>query len=376
MKKNGRRHRTLVLSWHPEDGHLSAGGYRRAREIVKRAAAESQLVAVDNAPSIYRDLDGPEIVEYSLPRLRPVARLDHRAARAVQWALASGQLFWHGLRTHRRRNVDALYVPTSELLVCTLPAVVLKALTRRRLVLCNLNAEGIFARRLTLALHNRADVVTVLSHALARELEAAGVRAPIEVTGCGPPQLDEVAIEDAVEKTWDGIFIGRHTPEKGVFDLFEIWRRVREQRPGARLVLVGACAPEMRRRIDDLMEELGARNDVELAGVVSDRRKFELLRASRVVLAPSRVEGWGFVPLEALHVGVPAVCWDLPAYRESLPETSAIARVPMGDLDSFAEHALEAIERGPRTDEIVFQPSHDWSDVAAREWAAVVREAA
>jgi glycosyltransferase involved in cell wall biosynthesis len=371
------RHRTLVLSWHPEDGYLSAGGFRRAREIVGRAVAESELVVLDNAPSIYRDLDRPDLVEYTVPHLHHAARLDSRLARAVQWSVASAKLVSLGLRSHRRRRYDALYVPTSELLVCTLPAVVLKMVTRRRLVLCNQNVEGVFGRRLTLFLHNRADLVTTVSEALRDALVAAGVRTRIEVTRNGAPTVEgELAANQASEKTWDGIFIGRHTAEKGIFDALEIWRRVCDRRPGARLVLVGACAPETKRRIETLKDALGTSGEIELAGVVSDRRKFELLRASRVLLAPSRVEGWGFVPLEALYAGVPVVCWDLAAYRESLPDVNAVARVAAGDLDLFTDRVLEALEGSIGAAEVIPKPGYGWRDVAAREWAAVVREAA
>lgn len=371
-RPNKKRHRTLVLSWHPEDGYLSAGGFRRGREIVKRLAPNSDVVVVDAAPSIYRDVDQAlSIVEYTVPRLVAIARVDARAARAVQWSVATVKLVWHGLREFRQRPYDTLYVPTSELLVCSLPAVVLKTITRRRLVMSNLNVEGIFARRLTLALHNRADAVTVLSEALGRELAHAGVYTPIDVTGCGPPVVDDDVPDGPVEKNWDGIFVGRHTPEKGILDLFEIWRLVREKRAGARLVLVGACAPETRRRIEALISALNAERDIELAGVVSDRRKFQLLRASRVLIAPSSVEGWGLVPLEALHVGVPVVCWDLPAYRESLPESDHVVRIPVGDADTFARKVLEVLDGEGAQPTTVPPARYQWPDVAAREWEVV-----
>lgn len=375
-RKNTENHRTLVLSWHPEDGYLSAGAFRRGREIVKRLAVTSELVVIDTAPSIYRDLglEALSIVEYTLPTLDRAARLDRRAARAVQWSLASAKLAWHGLREHRRRPYDAIYVPTSELLVCSLPAVVLRVLTGRRLVMCNTNAEGIFARRFTLALHNRADAVTVLSEALGRALAVAGVHTPITVTGVGPPPLDRGALSDQpVEKRWDGVFVGRHTIEKGIVDLLEIWRHVRSERAGARLVLVGACAPETRRKIEKHIAAMGAEGDIELAGVVSDAEKFESLRSSRVLVAPSRVEGWGFVPLEALSAGIPVVCWDLPAYRESLPDSDQISRVPVGDVETFSRRVLEALDDGqPRSDRATVPPArYEWPEVAAREWEVV-----
>jgi glycosyltransferase involved in cell wall biosynthesis len=192
----------------------------------------------------------------------------------------------------------------------------------------------------------------------------------------GAPEFDEdVGPGRQVDKRWDGIFIGRHTAEKGIFDLIEIWRRVRYERPGASLVLVGACAPETEAKIRKAIDNIGAGGDIKLAGVVPDREKFELLRASRVLLAPSRVEGWGLVPLEGLGVAVPVVCWDLAAYRESLPETNAIVRVPPGDVEAFASEVLRILDHAQsltsRDVSIGPRPRHDWHDVVEREWAAV-----
>lgn len=375
-RRPNTKHRTLVLSWHPEEGYLTAGGFRRSREVIKRLASNTDVVVIDAAPSIYRDVDSAlSIVEYTLPSLGPIARLDARAARAVQWSVASAKLAWHGFREFRSRPYDALYVPTSELLVCSLPAVLLRLVTRRRLVMCNQNVEGIFARRFTLALHNRADAVTVVSEALGRALADEGVRTPIEVTRNGPPPTVERAPLPSrrVDNHWDGIFIGRHTTEKGVGDLLDIWSRVRAKRTGAKLILVGACAPETKRTLEARIDAMNARGDIELAGVVSEREKFELLDSSRVLLAPSRVEGWGLVPLEALREGLPVVCWNLPAYRESLPESTQVVRIPVGDIDAFSRKVLEVLDGEPASSQPTTLPParYQWPDVAAREWEVI-----
>jgi FkbM family methyltransferase len=372
----GRRTHVLVLSWHPEHGAITAGGFRRSVAVLRRFVGKGRLTIVDATPSIFREVhlnEEDRVVEYRLPRLKRIARSSRSVARAVQWGLACMHLVQLGLK-HDRRARSVIYVPTSELLPCALAGVVLKLLTRSRLVMCNQNVEGIFARRVVLLLHNRADAVTTVSHALERALRTAGVTTPIVVTGAAVPEIaPTLASEIAPLKKWDGVFVGRQTPEKGIFDLLDVWERVLNTRPDATLVVIGASTPEIDRELDARLSQppfLSAR--VTREGVVTDDEKFRHLRASRVLLAPSRVEGWGFVPREALAVGVPVVCYDLPAYKESLPANPLVTKVPIRDVRAFASAVLDRLATG--TDAEVAIPadtSTDWDNVASREWQAV-----
>jgi glycosyltransferase involved in cell wall biosynthesis len=60
--------------------------------------------------------------------------------------------------------------------------------------------------------------------------------------------------------------------------------------------------------------------------------------------APSREEGFGFTPLEALAAGVPPLVSDLPVFAETLGD--AALRVPVGDVEALSV-ALLRIEREP-----------------------------
>jgi glycosyltransferase involved in cell wall biosynthesis len=93
--------------------------------------------------------------------------------------------------------------------------------------------------------------------------------------------------------------------------------------------------------------------------------------------APSREEGFGFTPLEALAAGVPPVVSDLPVFAETLGD--AALRVPVGDVDALAE-ALLRIEREPELRARLVEAGRarlrelSW-ERAARETRAVFEEA-
>lgn len=373
--------RILLLSWHAEEGAIGAGGHRRTLKLVERFGRWGLLTIVDNRPSMFEGgLPGTTVVGYRLPALRRVAAVDRRLARVVQWPWAAVSLVWHGLRLHRKQAIDAIYVPNSEILPCLVAGVVLRRVLGRPLVLSNMNTGGVLFLPLVVALHNMAERVITLSPGLADALADRGLRRRPDVIGCGSPVVEQPDRDIGTEKQWDAIFIGRHTKSKGALDLLDIWETMRAQRPLGRLAMVGSCSTEMARLIGARCEAaplLGG--SVVRLGVLGEREKNQVLAGARILLFPSQAEGWGFVPLEALCRGVPVVCWDLPPYRTSLPDHPAVIRVPLGDHERFAAHALEllAVQDMALADLALGAPVDmpSWDDIATQEWAVLSSQA-
>ncbi len=142
--------------------------------------------------------------------------------------------------------------------------------------------------------------------------------------GVLPPSLPErfVLLAGALEP--------RKAPEVAV----EAVRLAREQGLRAELVVAGdgrlACGL--------------AGPGVHLLGRVGDATLHALYAAALAVILPSRLEGYGLVPLEALAHGTPSVVSDLPVLRETLGD--AALRATPGDPASFAA-ALLRLEREP-----------------------------
>jgi glycosyltransferase involved in cell wall biosynthesis len=99
------------------------------------------------------------------------------------------------------------------------------------------------------------------------------------------------------------LYVGRlHIKNKGLDTLMEAVKTL----PGTRLVMAGRGPDEARLR--RMAEGL----PVEFAGFVSEEEKLSLLRRCRLLVLPSRFEGWGIVVLEAAACGRPVVVSDIP----------------------------------------------------------------
>lgn len=109
-------------------------------------------------------------------------------------------------------------------------------------------------------------------------------------------------------------------PRKNHLLLLHVWRRMAETlgpERTPRLAIVGRRGWENENVLDMLERCEAIRGHVhELAGL-SDRGVSALLRNASALLLPSFAEGFGMPVTEALMVGTPVICSDLPALREA-----------------------------------------------------------
>ncbi|HEX6698620.1 MAG TPA: glycosyltransferase family 1 protein [Solirubrobacteraceae bacterium] len=166
------------------------------------------------------------------------------------------------------------------------------------------------------ALAHGAAAVTTDSHAVAAELRAAwGVQATVVSPGVdgGPSAAPAPGAVPAPERYL--LFVGARDARKGLDVAIAAHQRARAGGLEAELVVVG----DGLRRVDD----------AELAALYS---------GALAVVAPSHLEGFGLVALEAAAHGTPAVVSDLPCFAETLGD--AALRVPVGDAGALADALL------------------------------------
>lgn len=133
--------------------------------------------------------------------------------------------------------------------------------------------------------------------------------------------------------------IGRLLENKDFPTLLRAFAKVRAIKPQAHLLILGEG--EERRRLQDLIAQLGLGSHVSLAGSV--RNVFAYLQAADVFVLPSKREAFGNVLVEALACGVPVVSTDSGGPREILEDGRFGRLVPVGDATGMAHAILETL---------------------------------
>lgn len=144
---------------------------------------------------------------------------------------------------------------------------------------------------------------------------------------------------DAAE-TPAGIHVGRLDPEKNVDVLLRASAAVMARRPFV-LRLCGDGAE--RHRLASLASGLGIAPGVEFSGYVDD--VWRRVRAARVALLLSSVEGDPNAVIEAFAAGTPVILSDIGAHREIADDRLALF-VPTNDVTATAE-AIHAVLDNP-----------------------------
>ena len=186
-------------------------------------------------------------------------------------------------------------------------------------------------------------VTEAVKEASVRDLRIAPERITVVERGRNPAWLGEsdperrrqarerlgLAEEDEVL-----LNLGRQDYQKGQRYLLEAFERLAQGRPCLRLLVAGrpgGATPDLERAMrqmahDDRVRFLGHRSDIP-----------DLLAAADVFVFPSLFEGIGGACIEAMALGLPVVCSDLPGMREVIEHGRSGLLVEPANADALAQ---------------------------------------
>ena len=164
------------------------------------------------------------------------------------------------------------------------------------------------------------DRITVIPNAIDYERFAAACPADLAALGL-PPGRKAVT------------FVGRLEVQKGVGELVEQSPLWLERLPEHDLLIVGEGPLES--QLKSLAERLEFSSRIHFAGFQSNVP--EILKASDLLVLPSRWEGMPNVVLEAMAAGRAVVSTDVEGVRELLGEQADEQFVPRGDYRALAD---------------------------------------
>jgi alpha-1,3-rhamnosyl/mannosyltransferase len=144
--------------------------------------------------------------------------------------------------------------------------------------------------------------------------------------------------------------LGTIEPRKDLPALVRAFDAIADDHRDLRLVVAGAdgwgSAP-----FDEAVARAAHRDRVVRLGYVTDAARGALLAGARVFAFPSRYEGFGFPPLEAMAAGVPVVATAAGALPEVLGDAAAL--VSPGDDDALASGLAVVLDDDARRDRLV-----------------------
>jgi glycosyltransferase involved in cell wall biosynthesis len=152
---------------------------------------------------------------------------------------------------------------------------------------------------------------------LAGHLAGAGSTAPIWVAPRGIDWRRSVRSPAAVDQSPYFVYVATIEPRKNHRLLLDVWRQLAAAGGAApRLVLIGRRGLRSRRIVHSIERSGLARGLVEEHNELPDAAVARLVAGAQASLYPSLAEGYGLPVAEALALGVPVLCSDLPELRE------------------------------------------------------------
>ena len=142
-------------------------------------------------------------------------------------------------------------------------------------------------------------------------------------------------------KKYDAVFQGRFHPQKGVVELIEIWRKVVNRKPSAKLAMIGD-GPLMR-NVKLKIKNLKLERNIELFGYVFDgSQKYKIFSQSKIVVHPAFFDSGGMAAAEAMAFGLPCVGFNLKSFKSYYPQ--GMVKVEIGDLKAFAGEIVRLLD--------------------------------
>ena len=148
--------------------------------------------------------------------------------------------------------------------------------------------------------------------------------------------IDLRVIQGISKERGDAVVLpGRLVQEKGHHDLIAAIAQM--PKPHPRVIFVGGGP--MREAVEVEARESGV--DVTFTGVLPYQKALQVMAAARVVVIPSRFEGFGLTALEAMALGCPVVATTAGGLPEVLGDVGSV--VPTGDVQALSKSLQTAL---------------------------------
>lgn len=151
------------------------------------------------------------------------------------------------------------------------------------------------------------------------------------------------------EKTKTLIFLGVLNKDKGIEEALKIFSILLNNKiKDYQFWVVGKVGSDYLRSLKSQALRLKLNKKVIFWGFVNEKKKYDLLSRSHLLINPSIREGWGMVVIEAASVGTPTAAFNVSGLRDSIinGKTGILSKVH--SVESLAKEIVKLLENEKR----------------------------
>jgi glycosyltransferase involved in cell wall biosynthesis len=178
---------------------------------------------------------------------------------------------------------------------------------------------------------------------------------------------------------WSGerstvLVMGGIGPWKGEETALRAWAAMpNAARKECQMAIVGVAPEDRRQVVTGLARDLRVEETVHVSGILPRAEFLQAIASSRIAVSCSRFESFGLPVAEALAIGAPVICTNLPAHVELVNRAGAGQLVPTDDPRALAM-AVERAISGEGPQRLTSAPEGwSWTDRARQHVDAFVR---
>lgn len=202
---------------------------------------------------------------------------------------------------------------------------------------------GAVRRSLLTRSFERAGAIACVSSAVAGELQVVlpqlHARSVVVPNGVDPCCCAQSAVRIADPLL---LWVGHLEARKDVHTAMQVVSALAQRGRALRFVCVGRGAAPLEQELQQLQKAHAGFITAEVRRNADDAQLLALFHEASVVLCPSRLEGFGLVPLEALAHGACVVASDIAAHREVLGDAALFASP--SDVSGFAAACTSVLD--------------------------------
>lgn len=225
-----------------------------------------------------------------------------------------------------------------------------------------------------------ADVLMPVSDSTFNQLKEINIpMQKVHVVECGVNfEAINKIVSKVKEKKYDGVFMKRFHPAKGIYDIIEVWSEVVKKYPKSKLALIGSGPDDIMHKLKELIKKYNLERNVDILGVIFDpEKKFRILAQSKLFVLPTYEENWAIVIGEAMASRIPVIAYESKELNNVWADNYVHAKY--GDKKDFAGKVINYLANPKLSSAISakafnFVKKYDWKKIAGKELKLAVNK--